>query len=208
MAAKPTVHRLLEAILDFYRARRHAGDEAGMLEAICAALLDCRTRQPVDAPRLLPAAELLARALDQMPLGGCCGLNVPLRAASHYFHWRQNPNYTAANMGAAFMTGYGYVEFAGPKDALFHAPDIRVGLLVLGAGLHYPLHAHPAEEIYHPLTDGGLWRRDVEAWRAIPAGHAIHHPPMMPHETKAGDTTLLALYCWRGETATEARLTT
>ncbi len=35
-------------------------------------------------------------------------------------------------MGAAFMAGYGYVEFAGPKEALFHAPDIRVGLLLLG----------------------------------------------------------------------------
>ena len=110
-------------------------------------------------------------------------------------------------MGAAFMAGYGYVEFAGPRDALFHAPGIRVGLLVLGAGLHYPLHAHPAEEIYHPLTDGGLWRRGDEAWRAVPIGHAIHHPPMMPHETKAGDSTLLALYCWRGDTVTEARLT-
>jgi hypothetical protein len=30
---------------------------------------------------------------------------------------------------------------------------------------------------------------------------------MMAHETKAVDRTLLALYCWRGDTATEARLT-
>jgi len=110
-------------------------------------------------------------------------------------------------MGAAFMAGYGYVEFAGPKEALFHAPDIRVGLLLLGPRLHYPPHAHPAEEIYHPLTDGGLWRRGQEDWRTVPAGHAIHHPPMMVHETKADDSTLLALYCWRGNTVTEAQLT-
>ena len=110
-------------------------------------------------------------------------------------------------MGAAFMAGYGYVEFAGPKEALFHAPDIRVGLLLLGPHLHYPPHAHPAEELYHPLTDGGLWRRGQEDWRTVPAGHAIHHPPMMVHETKATDSTLLALYCWRGNTVTEAQLT-
>jgi hypothetical protein len=203
MAAKPAEHRLIQSVLDFYRAQEHAGT-GDMLDAVCAALENCGTRRPVHAPRTLPAAELLVPALDQMPF---VGLSIALRAASQNFRWRQNPNYGAANMGAAFMAGYGYVEFAGLKDALFHAPDIRVGLLVLGAGLHYPLHAHPAEEIYHPLTDGGLWRRGVEAWRAVPAGHAIHHPPMMPHETKAGDTTLLALYCWRGETATEARLT-
>ena len=110
-------------------------------------------------------------------------------------------------MGAAFMAGYGYVEFAGPKEALFHAPDIRVGLLLLGPRLHYPAHAHPAEEIYHPLTEGGLWRRGQEDWRTVPAGRAIHHPPMIVHETKAAESTLLALYCWRGNTVTEAQLT-
>jgi hypothetical protein len=157
MAARSTAHRLIEAILDFYRAREHALDEARMLEAICTVLLDCRTRQPIDAPRMLPAAELLARAVEEALPGDCRSLEAPLRAASHQFHWRQNPSYNADNTGAAFMAGYGYVEFAGPKDALFHAPDIRVGL--------------------------------------------------MPHETRSSDITLLALYCWCGETAIEAGLT-
>ncbi len=75
-------------------------------------------------------------------------------------------------------------------------------------GYTIPPHAHPAEEIYHPLTEGGLWRRGQEDWRTIPAGRAIHHPPMIVHETKAAESTLLALYCWRGNTVTEAQLTT
>jgi quercetin dioxygenase-like cupin family protein len=150
---------------------------------------------------VIPAAALLDAALPKTALADRIAQAAPL------FQWRQNPNYNIANMGAAFMAGYGYVEFAGPRDTLFLAPNIRVGLLLLGAGLHYPLHAHPAEEIYHPLTDGGLWRRGEEDWRAVPAGEAIHHPPLIPHETKAADDTLLALYCWRGDTATEARLT-
>ena len=153
------------------------------------------------APRLIPAAALLDAALPKTALAEDIARTTPL------FQWRRNPNYNAANMGAAFMAGYGYVEFAGPHDALFRTADIRVGLLLLGPGLHYPLHAHPAEEIYHPLTDGGLWRRGEEVWRTVPAGKAIHHPPLLPHETKAADQTLLALYCWRGDTATEARLT-
>jgi hypothetical protein len=192
---------LLETVIAFYDgADRNEARTGPMLEAVCADLT--RAAPATTTPRTIAASALLHPALPRTALG------ASIAATAALFHWRQNPNYSAANMGAAFMAGYGYVEFAGPKDALFHAPDIRVGLLVLGAGLHYPLHAHPAEEIYHPLTDGGLWRQGVEEWRAVPASHPIHHPPMMPHETKAGDTTLLALYCWRGETATEARLTT
>ena len=154
------------------------------------------------APRSLPVADLLLPALAR--LGG--PLAAPIRDTASLFRWRQNPNYNEANMGADFMTGYGYVEFAGPKEALFHAPAIRVGLLVLGPGRHYPTHAHPAEEVYHPLTAGGEWRRGDENWRQVAPGAAIHHPPMIAHETRAGAATLLALYCWAGDTATEARL--
>lgn len=192
---------LLDAVDAFYEGsdRRGETDAAPMLESVRAELVRVTPAPP--APRTIAASALLDAALPPTTLGRSIARAMPL------FHWRRNPNYAAANMGAAFMAGYGYVEFAGPKDALFHASGLRVGLLLLAAGLHYPPHAHPAEEIYHPLTDGGLWRRGDEEWRMVPAGHAVHHQPLVPHETKAGDRTLLALYCWRGDTATEARLT-
>jgi quercetin dioxygenase-like cupin family protein len=194
---------LLDAIIDFYGSEGRAGDRSArpMLDGVCAALTRATPFVAAAPPHAIPASALLASALRGRSLAGHIEQAAPL------FRWRQNPNYTVANMGAAFMTGYGYVEFAGPKEALFQAPDIRVGLLLLGPQLHYPPHAHPAEEIYHPLTDGGLWRRAEEDWRAVVAGHAIHHAPMVPHETKATNRTLLALYCWRGDTATEAALT-
>jgi hypothetical protein len=193
---------LLDAIIAFYSWSDRAGDgsTAPMLSTVCAELARAIPFDPCAAPHAITAAALLMPALRATPFSAAIQQAAPL------FRWRQNPNYNAANMGAAFMAGYGYVEFAGPKEALFHAAGIRVGILLLGPGLHYPLHAHPAEEIYHPLTDGGLWRRGEEDWRTVPAGAPIHHPPMMPHETKAADRTLLALYCWRGDTATEARL--
>ena len=191
---------LLDAVIAFYDGQGRTGDDgaAPMLEAVCADLKRAASSPP--SPRMIAASTLLDNALPGTALGAAIARAAPL------FRWRQNPNYSAANMGAAFMAGYGYVEFAGPREALFHAPDIRVGLLLLGPQLHYPLHAHPAEEVYHPLTDG-LWRRGQEEWRAVPAGHAIHHAPMVPHETKATDRTLLALYSWRGNTVTEAQLT-
>jgi quercetin dioxygenase-like cupin family protein len=195
---------LLEAITAFYAKAGRAGDASArpMLDGVCAALTRATPFNPTPPPSTMPASQLLAAALHGASLA------AHIAQAAPQFRWRQNPNYSADNMGAAFMAGYGYVEFAGPKEALFHAPDVRVGLLLLGPGLHYPLHAHPAEEVYHPLTDGALWRRGEEDWRAVAAGHAIHHAPMVPHETRATDRTLLALYCWRGNTRTEAVLTT
>jgi hypothetical protein len=190
---------LLDAVIAFYRAQDRTDDASGtMLDEVCSELA---AAAPLPAtPRAIPAAALLMDALPRTIVGAA------IAQAAHLFAWRQNPNYTAANMGAAFMAGYGYAEFAGPKEALFHAQGVRVGLLLLGPHLHYPAHAHPAEEIYHPLTRGGLWRRGQEDWRTVPAGRAIHHPPMIVHETKAADSTLLALYCWRGNTSTEAML--
>ena len=193
---------LLDAVIAFYDGQNRTGDPGAgtMLDDVSSGLA---AATPIaSAPRTIIASALLDDALPRTALGAA------IAQAAHLFRWRQNPNYTIASMGAAFMAGYGYVEFAGPKEALFHAPDIRVGLLLLGQRLHYPAHAHPAEEIYHPLTEGGLWRRGQEDWRTVPAGRAIHHPPMIVHETKAADSTLLALYCWRGNTVTEAQLTT
>ncbi|HEU4826462.1 MAG TPA: dimethylsulfonioproprionate lyase family protein [Dongiaceae bacterium] len=204
MSRSGPAQALLDAVIAFYGAAGRAGDAGAraMLDAVRAGLLRAAPARP-DA-RTVEASALLPAALGASPVSHVASA---IADAIPLFHWRQNPNYNAATMGAAFMAGYGYVEFAGPKEALFHVPDVRVGLLLLGPALHYPLHAHPAEEIYHPLTQGGLWRRGEEAWRMVPAGNAIHHAPMVPHETKVADRTLLALYCWRGDTTTEAVLT-
>jgi quercetin dioxygenase-like cupin family protein len=197
---------LLTALIGFYDGLGRGGDAGALalLDRVLIALRRCG-EPAIGHSRAVPPARLLAPALDRVapplaPLAASIGAAAPL------FRWRQNPNYTDANMGAAFMAGYGYVEFAGLKDALFHAAAIRVGLLVLGPGLHYPPHAHPAEEAYHPLTEGAQWRRGNEPLRPVEAGDAIHHPPMTVHETRVGAATLLALYCWAGDTGTEARL--
>ncbi len=198
----PPAQALLGALIAFYEGAGRLGD-SGAAAMLTRSLPALRSAAPASVvPRPLPVADLLPSALARVegPLAAA------LRDAAPLFRWRQNPNYNAANMGDGFMAGYGYVEFAGPKEALFHAPEIRVGLLALGPGRHYPTHAHPAEEVYHPLTAGGDWRRGDEPWRQVAAGSAIHHPPMIAHETRAGAGTLLALYCWAGDTATEARL--
>lgn len=197
------IGRLCHAVAELYRV--DAGEPASMriLDQAVRALVAAR---PAPAPpRDLPVSGLLRAALELISPLAMRPLAVALKEALPQFRWRQNPSYTAENAGAEFMAGYGYVEFAGPKESLCHAQGIRIGLLVLGPGLHYPAHRHPAEEIYVPLTEGA-WRRGAEEWRPVPPGVPIHHPSMIEHETKAGRTALLALYCWVGDTSTEARL--
>jgi quercetin dioxygenase-like cupin family protein len=124
--------------------------------------------------------------------------------------WTQNPNYRRRPPDATFLDNYGYAVIAGPTDgppALATAPRLALGVLLLGPHAHYPLHAHPAVEIYYTLTSGGEWWRDEGPWRQEPPGSVIHHAPNVRHATRAGTSALLATYLWRGELATHAKLT-
>lgn len=131
-----------------------------------------------------------------------------LRQLTPSLRWRQNPNYRQAPPSDDFLANYGYVEICGSYGLI--AAEIRFGVLVLGPGTCYPPHRHPAEEIYIPLGRGS-WQRgeaDVTAdrWVEQPAGKVIHHPPFVPHATRGLDHALAAIYLWRGDLATEAKL--
>jgi len=124
--------------------------------------------------------------------------------------WAQNPNYRRRPPDATFLDNYGYAVIAGPvagPPALVVEPRLALGVLLLGPGAHYPLHAHPAVEIYYTLTRDGEWWRDDGPWRREPPGALIHHAPNARHATRAGASPLLAIYLWRGDLATHATLT-
>lgn len=110
--------------------------------------------------------------------------------------WRQNPNYRAKPPSAGFLESYGYLECAGP-EAPYRSPRLRLGLLLLGPHTLYPIHHHPAEEIYLPLGRG-RWFKDGDGWQQRGSGDVIHHPPMCGHATESDDAPLAAIYLWRG----------
>ena len=155
------------------------------------------------APRL-PVCRYWNAALASAgdPLAG------QLDALAPWLSWTQNPNYRRRPPDASFLDHYGYAVIAGPADgppALATDPRLALGVLLLGPGTHYPLHAHPAVEVYYTLTPGEWWRDDGP-WRQPPPGTAIYHPPNVRHATRAGFVPLLALYLWRGDLATHASL--
>jgi hypothetical protein len=153
----------------------------------------------------MPVCRFLAAALTAT--GG--PLVTALAALTPSLAWTQNPNYRRQPPDPTFLDNYGYAVLAGPTEgppALITEPRLALGVMLLGPHTHYPLHAHPAVEVYYTLTTGEWWRGDGP-WRVWGPGTAIHHPPHLRHATRAGAAPLLAVYLWRGDLATHASLT-
>lgn len=186
------------------------GDSSAAVGPFRAALSQINIAAAVAPPmQSLPVCAHLDAALHAARGAGAGRLAEAVAPLAIDAFWTQNPNYQRRPPAADFLDGYGYFVVAGPADgapAFVESPSLAVGLLLLGPGTRYPAHRHPAEELYIPLTDHGEWQKGEAAWRVEPAGGIIHHPPDLPHATRAGQGPLLALYLWRGALAHHARL--
>lgn len=152
-----------------------------------------------------PACSLFTNAgikASQGPLAPVISAFIGLEPT---LHWTQNPNYNDEKMGAGYMDGYAFANVIGP-DGLVDLPGLLIGVLILGPNRTYPPHAHPAAEVYHVLSGDAEWQMGNDPWEKRRPGSFLAHPPFMPHATRTGAETLLALYCWTGETATHANL--
>jgi hypothetical protein len=163
------------------------------------------------APSPRPAVPLPVQRY--LPVAVASATPDSVRRVADAFHdcaqeadWQQNPNYTEATVGRSFVEKYGYVEFLGPGRR-YPCPHLRLGILVLGPNVDYADHAHPAEEVYHPIAGRALWWREDADWHTVPPGEAIHHAPWVRHAMRTEAEPLVALYCWGGEIGPAARLT-
>ena len=119
--------------------------------------------------------------------------------------WRQTASYVEV-LNADYLANYGYVQLVGPVPAIIEHPTVRVGLGLWGPGLFYPLHEHPAEELYHVLFGEPSFGTDTDEWRPAAPGDAVHHRPLQRHAQRFGDTPTVLLYCWVGDVASDAVL--
>jgi quercetin dioxygenase-like cupin family protein len=174
--------------------------------------LDPRQADTFEAgiPFGLPACRYWAAAIagegNADPLAD---LRHALAGLGPWLVWTQNPNYRRAPPSADFLDRYGYAVIAGPRDgpaALVEHATLALGVLLLGPGAHYPLHHHPATEIYVPLNTAEWWRGEGP-WREEAPGAVILHPSGVPHATRTSGEPLLAVYLWSGDLETHARLT-
>ena len=211
------LRRLLAALDDALVAAASAAGDATTAAALgefaaLARTIDVTRDWPERdvAPERLTVCRFWDRALEAGARGGADPLVSALRALGPSLSWAQNPNYRRHPPAPTFLDNYGYAVIAGPADgalAIVVDPRLALGVLLLGPETQYPLHEHPAVEVYYTLTSDGEWWRGTGPWRREPRATAIYHPPRVPHATRAGSSPLLALYLWRGNLATHATLT-
>ncbi len=207
-----SLEAFLQAVVRLYQADAGAapmlGDVARLLPRLTTGLptgdhplgdhpLGAGTRIPVT--RHIGTALAAAQASPLAEIARCFAAIEPEA------DWVRNPNYAKNPPDPTFLDEYGYVEVVGPGRRI-DTDAARVGFLMLGPRTHYPIHEHPAEEVYHVVSGDALWLRADRPWAVEPPGTMIHHPPWMRHATHAQTQPMLALYCWAGAIATAATL--
>lgn len=151
------------------------------------------------ACRFLPETVGAAIMVDSALAAAIAGLEDEL-------HWQQTTGYSDAAMGqAGFMDAYAHTEIIGPTGC-FAGDDFRLGLLLLGPGLHYRDHYHPAPELYWLLTGPSDWKRGAGGFATRQAGEMVWHRPHVVHATRTHDRPLLALWAWTRDVNERARL--
>ena len=182
--------------LDALRGRLAAAMTARGFAAQAAALdrLGARSEGPDTVlPVLVHLDDAVARAGEEVDIE-LAGVLGPLAAAAR---WQQTAAYVASPPDPTFLDLYAHATLA-------DAEDVALGLVLLGPGVRYPPHHHPAEEFYLPA--GAIrWVHAAAADPAPePAGVLIHHEPWQPHGMWTGDRGVLLAYVWIGEVGTSA----
>jgi hypothetical protein len=99
-------------------------------------------------------------------------------------------------------TRIGFAELIGPGGALI-APDCRIGFTLMAPHTFYPLHRHPAVELYWVIAGTAEWIAPPSK-RLVPPGECILHTTDQPHAMRTRAEPLLALYAWSGDLNTQA----
>jgi hypothetical protein len=151
--------------------------------------------QLVDTAPDLPVLAHLGQALVRVGEEVDDQLREAVTLVASRAAWTRTAGY--ADDGALFA-GYAHAPLRSDDDE----PDdgVVLGLVLLGPGVHYRSHHHPAEEYYLPL--GGIRWDHGQGWVDEPAGELIHHQPWQPHAMRTDERPVLLAYLWFGEVGT------
>ena len=86
------------------------------------------------------------------------------------------------------------------KRGIVRAEDVFVGLFLLAPGVTYPLHQHPALEVYYVLSGSiNIRHGRAKAPMNIQPGETSVTPPHQVHELQTGESPCLIAYIWTGD---------
>ncbi|TDQ77621.1 dimethlysulfoniopropionate lyase [Dongia mobilis] len=106
-------------------------------------------------------------------------------------------NYPAHDGDQDLGANIAFAEFAGPMGPLQTA-HARLGFTLIGPDTFYPMHAHPAVELYLVVSGHATWQVPGEA-RVVPPGGFVLHRSGQPHAMQTHSEPLLAVYAWQGD---------
>lgn len=110
--------------------------------------------------------------------------------------WRDT--YRDTRFGETLHTHFGCFEVVG-RDTALSAQGMRSFLVYQSPGFHYPMHHHPAEELYLVLAGSGEFHLRDQLTRNLKAGDTAYHPRNAPHALTTRTEPLLAYVVWKGE---------
>ncbi len=133
-------------------------------------------------------------------------LATAIAAAASHLNWITYDDYPPEEIGAVFANSHAFASLVG-ECAPYHAGDFDFGLFLMAPNLLYRDHAHPAPELYMPLTGPHGWRFAPGAPLTILNAHdPIWNGPNQPHLTKVGPLPFLCLYGWTQDAQIPARV--
>ncbi len=126
------------------------------------------------------------------------GLAMAIGAAAPFLQWITYDLYDPERIGESFRTGHAFAQ-------LLRATDFDLGIFLIAPQVLYRDHAHPAPELYAPLTGPHGWRFGPgEPLVLRPAHQPVWNLPHQPHLTKVGAVPFLAIYGWTRDSGAPA----
>ena len=170
------------------------------LEHLRRSLSAAAQRPDFRHPRARSYRSIFQHALEVGRRGGIGSIASALQELSSDLPWDYH---YPARAGEADLAGnIGFAELIGP-DGPLQARDCRVGFTLIAPDTQYPLHAHPAIELYMVIAGIAIWSASG-ADQVVPPGGFVLHRTNEPHAMQTTHEPLLALYSWRGDLETAA----
>ena len=130
--------------------------------------------------------------------------NSLLCALAPVAYWRET--YAGKNISNDFRKTFGCYCLIGVKG-FFQSDQMNSYMVYMPAGLYYPWHQHPAEELYLCLAGEAVFKKDLEEDKVLREGEISIHGSNQPHATQTHDHPVLCYVVWKNELTTPPVLT-
>ena len=127
-----------------------------------------------------------------------------LKQLGRYAYWRDT--YAGTNVSDRFMDEFGCFSLIG-HNGFFKCDQMNAWMVYMPAGLYYPWHQHPAEELYLCLAGEAVFKKDGAPDQHMGEGGVMLHASNQPHAMETLDHPVLCYVVWRNEFTTKPVLT-